>query len=159
MTQELASYRALTERLLFLVTRMPQVIAWQVDQAASLLATSEPSILEFVANTKTFAAATDKFATATAAYPKDISAERDAAIIQLHEAVTAERKATIDQTAAAVTAQRDAILKELDTRIATTSDDCGRERRGRSCAGSRGHLCSTMRRNKRCRRPKRPRNG
>ena len=136
---ELHSYRALTERMMYLAQRMPAVIAAQVDYAA-LNATSTPQVLRVVDGidkfnatvsrftdvTSRFTDATSRFADTTAKYPQHLTSERKAAIDQAGATVATERKAAIDQAAAAVAAERKAVLAELESqesRVRRIMDD------------------------------------
>ena len=96
MAKELRGYRALTERLAFMGSRMPMLLAYQVDLAVKD-ATSTPEILRVVASTEKFAASTEKFAEAVVKYPRDFSAEREAAVKQVAAAAEHERQAIIKQ--------------------------------------------------------------
>jgi hypothetical protein len=61
VAQEIASFRAMTERMMFLSTRMSTLLAWQVDQRVDN-ATTSPEVKRFVDNTQKFADATTRFA-------------------------------------------------------------------------------------------------
>ena len=127
VARELRSYRALTERLAFIVTRMPMLMAYQVDLGVHS-ATGSPELRRFVGATEKFADqagriaegsgriadATRRFAEVVAKYPQDLSGERQAALTQLGEVTARERQAAIDQAARAVAAEREAIVRELN---------------------------------------------
>jgi hypothetical protein len=136
---ELHSYRALTERMMFLVQRMPLVLGAQVERATHD-ATNTPEVLRFLDGIDKFNGGVDRFTTHTgrftdatarftdvaAGYPDQLSSERAAAIEQASAAVAAERAAAIEQAAAAVAAERKAILVELeaqDSRLRRITDD------------------------------------
>ena len=136
---ELHSYRELTERMMFLVQRMPLVFGAQFERATHD-ATNTPEVLrfldgidkfnggveQFTTHTGRFSDATSRFADVAAGYPKQLSTERAAAIEQASAAVATERAAAIDQAAAAVAAERKAILVELeaqDSRLRRITDD------------------------------------
>jgi hypothetical protein len=136
---ELHSYRALTERMMFLVQRMPLVLGAQVERATHD-ATNTPEVLRFLdgiekfnggverftTHTGRFSDATARFADVAAGYPKELSTERAAAIEQASAAVATERAAAINQAAGAVAAERKAILAELeaqDSRLRRITDD------------------------------------
>ncbi|MGB7161295.1 MAG: hypothetical protein WBD40_24770, partial [Tepidisphaeraceae bacterium] len=134
VTRELRDYRALTERIVFLVNRMPIVLSWQLDFITQR-ATSGPQIVAFVESTARFADSTKQFAEAAARVadatketadavtrtadaivkvPDDLAVERKAAIEQVDVVVAAQSKAAIDQVMAGVTAQREAVARDLD---------------------------------------------
>jgi len=139
MAAELHSYRALTERMMFLVQRMPLVLGAQVDQA-TLNATSTPEVIRFVTGVENmnerierFTKVTERFTNATtrvtqvaASYPKELSTERSAAVEQVAAVTATERSAAINQVAAAVAAERKAIIADLDaqdSRLRRITDD------------------------------------
>jgi len=136
---ELHSYRALTERMMFLVQRMPLILGAQVERATAD-ATSTPEVIRFLGGvdnfndkvarftdiTERFTGVTRRFTEVAAGYPKHVSTERAAAIEQASAAVAAERAAAIKQAAAAVAAERKAILADLeaqDSRLRRITDD------------------------------------
>ncbi len=136
---ELHSYRALTERMMFLVQRMPLILGAQVERATHE-ATNTPEVLRFLDGIEKFNGGVDRFTTQTgrftdvtarftevaAGYPKHMSTERAAAIEQAAAAVAVERAAAIEQAAAAVAAERKAILADLETqdaRVRRITDD------------------------------------
>jgi hypothetical protein len=119
MAKELRSYRALTERLAFTITRLPLLASYQLDQGVHG-ATGTPEVRRFVSATEKFADATGRFADSThrftdavVKYPADLGTERQAAVTQLAEVTTRERQAAIEQAAKAVAAEREAVLKSL----------------------------------------------
>ena len=87
--------------------------AYQIDLAISNTIES-PEIRTFVGSTERFAGATERFATAVAAYPKDLSVEREAAMKQLAEVTARERQAALDQAAKTVASEREIILKQIE---------------------------------------------
>ena len=120
MAKELRSYRALTERLTFIVTRLPMLAAYQIDQGVHG-ATGTPEVTRFVAATEKFADATGRFTDATGRftdaavkYPSDFGAQGQAAVARLAEATSRERQAAIEQAARAVATEREAIVRSLD---------------------------------------------
>jgi DNA-binding TFAR19-related protein (PDSD5 family) len=113
VARELRSYRALTERMMFMVSRLPVLAAYQVDLAA-MSATGTPEVRAFVAATDKFADATSHFANVTAGYPAALSAERQAAVKQLGEVTARERQAAIEQASRAVAAERETLLKQIE---------------------------------------------
>jgi hypothetical protein len=141
VARELRSYRALTERLAFIVTRMPILMSYQIDLGVHS-ATSAPELRQFVAATDKFAEQAGKiaeqagklaegggrigdgsakiaeqirrFTDAVVKYPQDLSGERQAAVVQLADVTARERKAAIEQTAGVVATEREAIFKRLD---------------------------------------------
>jgi hypothetical protein len=113
VAKELRSYRALTERIAYIASRMPVVAAYEVDFAVNN-ATGNPAIQTFVASTAKFADSTDRFARAAADYPRALATERDAAVKQLAESLAKERQAAIEQSAKAVAAERQAIVGQLE---------------------------------------------
>ena len=113
VARELRSYRALTERIAYIGSRLPILAAYQVDLAVGS-AIESPEVRAFVASTEKFAGATQQFATAVSAYPKDLSTEREAAVKDIAAATARERQAAIEQASRAITAEREAILKEIE---------------------------------------------
>ena len=112
VAKELRSYRALTERIAYIGSRFPILATYQIDLAVSS-AVENPEMRSIVASTEKFADATDRFATAVTAYPKDLSTEREAAVRQVAEVTARERQAAIEQAARSVAAERETILKEI----------------------------------------------
>ncbi len=98
VTQELRSYRALTERLVFMFMRMPMVLSWQVEETVQN-ATSTPETRAFTAATSRFADATSRFADTTGEFPELIRTERQNAIKQVGEELTAQRTAVLNSLA------------------------------------------------------------
>ena len=113
MARELRSYRVLTERVAFIVTRMPILMAYQVDLAVAGTVES-PEIRTFVSSTEKFAGATTRFADAVVKYPKDLAAEREAAVKQIAEVTARERQAAIEQAAKTIASERETIFKEIE---------------------------------------------
>ena len=111
--RELRSYRALTERLAYIGSRFPILAAYQVDLAVTSTVES-PEIRTFVNSTEKFAGATERFAQAVVKYPKDLSAEREAAVKQVAEATARERQAAIEQASQALAAERETILMQIE---------------------------------------------
>ena len=133
VARELRSYRALTERLAFIVTRLPIQMSYQIDLGVHS-ATSSRELRQFVGATEKFAEqasriadgagkigdgsgriadATRRFAEVVAKYPQDLSGERQAAVTQLGEVTARERQAAIDQAARVVAAEREAVLRSI----------------------------------------------
>jgi hypothetical protein len=107
---EMHSYRALTERFMYLATRMPMVFGMQIERATDD-ASSTPEMQRFLAGVDRFNDTIARFTDVTGKYPQQLSGISVAAI---------------DQTAAAVTAQRKAILAELEaqeSRLRRITDD------------------------------------
>ena len=96
VAKELRSYRALTERIAYIASRLPIMAAYQIDLAVTG-AIENPQVRTVVASTERFANATDRFVQVVADYPKALSTERDAAVKQLAEATAREREAIIKQ--------------------------------------------------------------
>jgi len=113
MAREIKSYRTLTERMVFMVSRLPVLASYQVDLAA-ISATGTPEVRAFVASTEKFAEATTQFANAASGYPKALGTEREALVKQLAEATARERQAAIEQAAKSVAAERETIFKQID---------------------------------------------
>jgi hypothetical protein len=139
VTAELHNYRALTERMVYLMQRMPMIVGMQAEVAA-INSTNAPQLVRindsmekigasFAKITEVFAkwpsqisaerqSAVNQVATATAAERKSaleqVSAERDAALKQVQSVVAAERKAALDHASAAVAAERKAIFEQVD---------------------------------------------
>jgi hypothetical protein len=93
-TRELHQTRILIERAAYLFERMPLIVQWQTHEAMTDLL-EMPESQSVVTATTRFAAATDRFADATAGYPQVLKTEREAAIAQLAQAVDAQRKAAM----------------------------------------------------------------
>jgi hypothetical protein len=113
VTRELRNYRALTERLSYVGSRLPILMAYQIDLAVSNTIES-PEIRSVVGSTEKFAGATERFAEAVTKYPKDFSAEREAAVKQVADVTARERQAAIEQASRTIAAEREAILKEIE---------------------------------------------
>ena len=113
VTKELRNYRLLTERLAYTVSRMPILMAYQIDLAVSNSIES-PEIRKFVDSTDRFAGATGRFADAVVKYPKDLSVEREAAVKQLGELTARERQAAIEQASRTIATEREKIFKEIE---------------------------------------------
>jgi len=113
VTRELYSFRALSERLSFTLSRMPILAAYQIDLAVTG-AIEHPQLQAFVATTDRFTNTTDRFVATIKDYPRALSVERDAAVKQLAEATSRERQAAIEQAAKSVALERETILKEIE---------------------------------------------
>ena len=125
VAKELRSYRALTERIAYIGSRLPILATYQIDMAVTS-AVENPEVRSIVASTEKFAGATDRFATAVTAYPKDLSVEREAAVRQIAEATSRERQAAIEQAARSLAVEREQLLKEIqaqDGRIRSILND------------------------------------
>jgi uncharacterized protein YeaO (DUF488 family) len=125
VAKELRSYRALTERVAYIASRLPILATYQIDMAVNS-AVENPEVRSIVASTEKFAGATDRFATAVTAYPKELTAEREAAVRQVAEATSRERQAAIEQAAKSVAVERELLLKEIqaqDGRIRSILND------------------------------------
>ena len=105
VTQELRNYRALTERIMYMSSRMPMVLGWQVEYLATRV-TATPEIQRVVGSS-------EEFVKQLGAYPAELSKERQAALVQLHELVKGERQAAIEQLARAVSDQREAVSRDV----------------------------------------------
>jgi len=105
VTQELRNYRALSERVMYMSTRMPMVVGWQVEYLATRV-TATPEIQRVVGST-------EQFVTLLSSYPATISKEREAALVQVQGLVKAERQAAIEQVAKAVAGEREAITRDV----------------------------------------------
>ena len=90
---------------MFMTTRMPLVVGWQVEYATTRL-TATPEIQRVVGTT-------EQFVTLLGGYPAAISKEREAAVLQVHELVKGERQAAIEQLAKAVAGEREAISRDV----------------------------------------------
>jgi len=99
VADELRQYRMLTERLAFVMVRMPTLLSWRVEAALNLAA-DLPQADRVVASTTQLSGAADRLVDVFAKYPNDL---------------TAERKAAIEQWFVGMDAQRQAIQKELDS--------------------------------------------
>jgi hypothetical protein len=111
VAKELQEYRGLTERLVFMINRMPTIMSWQVELASRHI-TSGPEIQKFVTDTSRFADSTGRFADATmrfadavVKFPQHLTSERTAAIEQLNVATTQQVKSAIEQLNVATTQQ------------------------------------------------------
>jgi hypothetical protein len=127
VARELQQYRALTERMMFLVNRLPIVLAWQVDLSV-YHATNTPQVVRFIDNTSKFventarfadntgrfADSTKRFAEAVVKFPADLTVERKAAVEQIDAATTRQVKSALDQTFAGVAEQRQAVVRDLE---------------------------------------------
>ena len=111
VAREIRSYRALTERMTFILARLPILANYQLDLAVHG-ATGTPEVRQAVASTEKFAEATRHFADAVTRFPRDLAAERQSAVVQVAEATSHERQAALEQVARAVAAEREAILRE-----------------------------------------------
>ena len=107
VTQELRSYRALSERMIYMTVRMPLVLGWQVEYVATRV-TATPEVLRIAGSTEEFVKILNK-------YPAELATERQAALTQVQSLVTTERQATVDQVARAVAAEREAISRDVTT--------------------------------------------
>ena len=105
VTQELRNYRALSERVMFMTSRMPLVVGWQVEYLATRV-TATPEIQRVVGSA-------EQFVTLLNTYPATLSKEREAALAQVQELVKGERQAAIEQVAKAVAVEREAITRDV----------------------------------------------
>jgi hypothetical protein len=112
VAKELAEYRALSERLLYVVNRMPIVLSWTMELTGERL-TGAPQIVRFVESTSRFTEATTRFTDSVARMPKDLASERTAAIEQLDAATGRQLKGAIDQLDAATTRQVKGALDQM----------------------------------------------
>jgi len=112
VAKEMAEYRALTERIVYLVNRMPVVLTWSIDLSGDRL-TSGPQVMQFVESTSRISEATKGLAEAFARMPKDLAAERTAAVEQLDKATTQQVKGAVDQWFAGVAGQREALARDV----------------------------------------------
>jgi len=99
VAEELRQYRLLTERLTFVLLRMPTLMSWRVEQAMNLVV-DLPQADRIIASTTQVAGASDRLVNVFAKYPSDLSSER---------------KAAIEQWMTGMDAQRREIQKELDS--------------------------------------------
>ena len=113
VARELRSYRALTERMVYIISRLPIVAAYQVDLAVNT-ATGAPEVRRFVEANEKFVETTGRLTNVVADYPKALSAEREAAVKQVAEATALERQAAIEQASKTIATEREAILKQLE---------------------------------------------
>jgi hypothetical protein len=120
VAKELQEYRGLTERLVFMINRMPMLLSWQVELASRHI-TSGPEIEKFVNDTSRFADSTGRFADATTRFadavvkfPQHLTSERTAAIEQLNVATTQQVKSALDQTFVGITEQRQAMVRDVE---------------------------------------------
>jgi hypothetical protein len=102
----------MTERIIYLINRMPVVMTWSFDLSVERM-TSGPQVVRFVDSTSRFSDATTRFADSVARMPKDLAAERTAAMEQLDTATTRQVKGAVDQLFAGVAAQREALARDL----------------------------------------------
>lgn len=93
---ELRSYRALTERMVYLAQRMPLVFVAQVERATND-ATGAPEVRRMVNAAEKLNETFSRFADTASRFPQQLSAERTAAIEQASAAVAAERKAVLTE--------------------------------------------------------------
>src|SRR5688572_13329046 len=105
VTQELRNYRALSERVMFMTSRMPVVLGWQIEYLATRV-TATPEIQRVVGSA-------EQFVTLLNSYPATLSKEREAAMVQVQELVKGERQAAIEQVAKAVAVEREAITRDV----------------------------------------------
>jgi hypothetical protein len=120
VAKELQEYRGLTERLVFMINRLPMIMSWQVELASRHI-TSGPEIEKFVTDTSRFADSTGRFADATTRFadavvkfPQHLTSERTAAIEQLNVATTQQVKSALDQAFAGIDQQRQAMVRDLE---------------------------------------------
>ncbi len=110
VAQELRSYRALSERLMFLLLRLPTIFSWQADVTiAAAIDTPE---------TRKLIDATSRFADTTAGIPKTFTSEREAIMSQMSEMISHERDAAITQLNSRLTEQREGFMRDLDAQQA-----------------------------------------
>ena len=117
VTRELRMYRALSERIAYIASRLPILATYQVDLAVGG-ATESPEVRTFVATMEKFTGVTDRFVTAVMAYPKDLTTERDAAVKQIAEATAREREAAVRQIADATARERQAAIEQAAKSVA-----------------------------------------
>jgi hypothetical protein len=120
VAKELQEYRSLTERLVFMINRMPMILSWQVELASRHI-TSGPEIEKFVNDTSRFADSTGRFAVATTRFadavvkfPQHLTSERTAAIEQLNVATTQQVKSALDQAFVGIDQQRQAMVRDVE---------------------------------------------
>lgn len=94
VAEQLQAYRAVTERAMFLLPRLTQVMGWEASYAATRITTTSEA--------RSFAASAKRISEALAEYPKDLARERSQAVEQLATVLASERKATIEQLDAKV---------------------------------------------------------
>jgi hypothetical protein len=105
VTKELRNYRALTERIMYMWSRMPLVLGWQVEYLSTQM-TATPEIKRFVGST-------EQLVTVLGGYPAAVAKERQAAVAQLQEAVKVERQAALTQLQEQVKGERQAAIEQL----------------------------------------------
>jgi hypothetical protein len=123
LTRELRNYRALTERVMFMSSRMPMVLGRQVEYLSTRV-TATPEIQRFVGTTEGLltvlsgypAALAKERQAAVAQLQEAVKGERQAALVQLQEQVKGERQAAIEQLAKAVAVEREAISRDVTAR-------------------------------------------
>lgn len=138
LSREMIEFRNVTERIVYLMERMPMILSWSTELALAR-SLQAPSMTKFVENTGKFADATREFAQATAGYPDKLSAERQAAVVQIageadelvasltksldtqQAKLSDERKAAVEQVSGEVDKQREALLKDVDAQQAKIS--------------------------------------
>lgn len=113
VAKEMRSYRDLTERLTYLLLRLPSVYSAQIETMFHAM-TKEEQLGKFVTSTTRFAAATERFADAAARYPESFRGTVDRGLDRVTDIVKKEREAAIQQASAEVTQQRDAVVAALD---------------------------------------------
>jgi hypothetical protein len=132
VAKELAEYRTMTERIIYLMNRMPVVMTWSIDLSVERM-TSGPQVVRFVDSTSSFSDATTRFADSVARMPKDLAAERTAAMEQLDTATTRQVKGAVDQLFAGAGAQREALARDVTAqREAIVRDLAAQETRMRA---------------------------
>jgi len=114
VAQELQDYRALTERALFLLARMPTIMGWQADYAASRVTTTPEA--------RSFADSAKRFADTVARYPKELAKEREAAVRQLAAAIATERQAMIDDIDARLEKHENKLVQDIDQQQTKATD-------------------------------------
>lgn len=138
LSREMIEFRNVTERIVYLMERMPMILSWSTELALAR-SLQAPSMTKFVENTGKFADATREFAQATAGYPDKLTAERQAAVVQIageadelvasltktldiqQAKLSDERKAAVEQVAGEVDRQRAALLTDVDAQQAKLS--------------------------------------
>ena len=86
--------RMLSERLVFMATRMQMLLSIQMDMASAKL-TNMPEIQQLLEDSQTFTEATDRAAEAFAALVADLPEERRAAVDQIMGGLSEERRAIL----------------------------------------------------------------
>ena len=117
-TEQIEEVRMVTERGMYLGTRLPLLIG-NFSQAWMNELILNPEVQKILENVNTFSAVSERLASVAEQLPADFAKERKVAISQVMKDVDTLSQTTIDRVMAGVTVEREATINQFMDRIAS----------------------------------------